>query len=777
MDKNAASKRITDLRNIIEYHNKRYYQQDDPEISDIEYDRLMRELQELEHEYPDDNLASSPTQRVGAAPLAKFVSVAHPSAMLSIKDAFSTKEIIDFDSSIKRLAKIDKFSYVAELKIDGLAVNLIYENGTFSRGATRGDGVNGEDVTQNLKTISSLPLKMREGSNKAIPAFIEIRGEVYIESEPFQKLNSRRIEEGEEPFANPRNFAAGSLKQLDPKITARRPLNIFLYGIGNVRGISFSTHWEVLQTLLGWGFPVNNLIKQAQDINACIQYFEHIGVIRKELPYEIDGVVIKVNALNMQKTLGSDSRKPRWALACKFPAAQEKTIIKNIEVQVGRTGVLTPVAIMEPVNVGGVMVSRATLHNMDEIDKKDIRIGDTVIIQRAGDVIPEVVKVIESERNGTETKFVMPSTCRECGSKVIRLEGEASHRCIGGLSCPAQRKRAIYHFGSRQAMDIDGLGGKLVDRLVTNNIVKTPADLYRLNVSSLVNLERMADMSASNLITAVENSKHTTFGRFIYALGIPNVGEATAKALAKFFGNLDRLMSAYPKTLQYIRDIGPEVAKSIYHFFRERHNQEVISQLRTSGVKWDELKDSKTIRKTTLSDFLTWLRTPVIGIKWAGIPKMGKKAERIASYFSSIEKLMEADENVLLKIEGINETLARNIVLFFKKPENLKVINQLRECGVYWDDEVHEKPVSSSLVSGKIFVLTGTLAQLKRDEAKSKIEELGGRVSGSVSKNTDFLVAGTDAGSKLKKAMQLGVEVLDEEKFMSLLAEDKRKNN
>jgi DNA ligase, NAD-dependent len=792
MEKDAASKRISDLRKTIEYHNKLYYQQDAPEISDAEYDRLMRELQKLELQYPDGDIASSPTQRVGAAPLAKFAAFNHPSPMLSIKDAFSTKEIINFDSSIKRLAKIDKFSYVAELKIDGLAVNLIYENGTFSRGATRGDGVNGEDVTQNLKTISSLPLKMREGSNKAIPAFIEIRGEVYIESEPFQKLNSRRIEEGEEPFANPRNFAAGSLKQLDPKITARRPLNIFLYGIGNVRGISFSTHWEVLQTLLGWGFPVNKLIEQAQDINACIQYFEHIGAIRKELPYEIDGVVLKVNALNMQKTLGSDSRKPRWALACKFPAAQEKTTIKNIEVQVGRTGILTPVAIMEPVNVGGVVVSRATLHNQGEIDKKDIRIGDTVIIQRAGDVIPEVVKVIKSKRDSTARKFTMPNTCPECGSNidVIRRKDKVTHKyivthhCTGTSTfCPGQRKGLIRHFASRQAMDIEGLGEELVDRLVTNNFVKTPADLYKLNVSSLINLERMADLSASNLITAIENSKNTTLGRFIYALGIPNVGEATAKALAKFFGNLDRLMSAYPKTLQYIQDIGPEVSKSIYHFFREPYNQEVILQLITSGVKWDELKKSKTIIRTTLSDFLNRLRKPIKNpdteINWPGIPKMGKKTvERIATYFSgSIEKLMEADENVLLKIKGIKEILARNIVLFFKEPENLKVIKQLRECGVSWDAEVHEKPVSLPLVSGKIFVLTGTLTQLKRDEAKSKIEELGGRVSGSVSKNTDFLVAGTDPGSKLKEALQLGIEILDEEKFLLLLAEDKRGNN
>jgi DNA ligase (NAD+) len=784
MNKDEALERIAGLRNIINYHNKRYYQQDDPEISDIEYDRLMRELQELEKLYPDDNLASSPTKRVGAAPLAKFASVTHPSSMLSIKDAFSTKEIIDFDVRLKRSLGTNFISYVVEPKIDGLAVNLIYENGNFVRGATRGDGITGEDVTQNLKTISSLPLKIENKGNHPTPEFVEIRGEVYMEVEQLLRLNQERLDNGEEPFANPRNFAAGSLRQLDPEITAKRHLKIFLYAIGNVRGVNFLTQWEVLQTLSEWSFPVNKgQIEQAQNINACIQYFEHIGTIRKDLPYKIDGVVIKVNSLKAQETLGSDSSKPRWALACKYPAVQEKTKIIKIDVQVGRTGILTPVAIMEPVNIDGVEVKRATLHNMDEIEKKDIRIGDAIIIERAGDVIPRIVRVDESVvRNGTETKFVMPTICKECGSKVIRLEGEAFYRCMGGLLCPAQRKRAIDHFGSRKAMDIDGLGEELVDRLVTNNIVKTPADLYKLNISLLVNLDRMADLSASNLITAIEHSKHTTLGRFIYALGIPAVGEATAKAIAKFFGNLDRLMQAYPKTLQYIPDIGPEVAKSIYYFFREEHNQEVISQLRTSGVRWDDLKESKTIRNTTLSDFLNWLRKPVKDhvkeINWSGIDKMGqKKAELIAAHFSSIEKLMEADEHVLLKIEGISETLARNIVLFFKESDNLKVIKQLQECGVHWNDEVHKKQVSSSLVSGKVFVLTGTLAQLKRDEAKSKIEELGGRVSGSVSKNTDFLVAGTEPGSKLKDAMQLGIKILDEEKLLSFLSEDKKEDN
>jgi len=772
MEKDAIWKRIAELRNIIEYHNKRYYQQDNPEISDAEYDRLMRELQELEHQYPDDNLASSPTQRVGAAPLYKFAPFTHPSMMLSIKDAFSTKEIIDFDARLKRSLGADFISYVVEPKIDGLAVNLIYENGNFVRGATRGDGITGEDVTQNLKNISSLPLKMENKGNLSIPEFVEIRGEVYMEIKQLLQLNQERMDNGEEPFANPRNFAAGSLRQLDPEITAKRQLKIFLYAIGNVRGVSFSTQWEVLKTLSEWSFPVNKQhIEQAQNINACIQYFEHIGTIRKNLPYKIDGVVIKVNSLKAQETLGSDSSKPRWALACKYPAVQEKTKIIKIDVQVGRTGILTPVAIMEPVNVDGVEVKRATLHNMDEIEKKDIRIGDAIIIERAGDVIPRIVRVDESvERNGTETKFVMPTICKECGSKVIRLEGEAFYRCVGGLACPAQRKKTIYHFASRKAMDVDGLGEELVAQLVKNNMVKTPADLYRLNKFSLVNLERMGELSAANLIAAIENSKHTTLGRFIYALGIPDVGEATAKALASFFVNLKSLMSAYQKTLQYIQDIGSEVAKSIYHFFRESHNQEVISQLISLGVVWTESNDNKPIKNTTLSDFLNWLGKKNNEINWNGIDKFGpQKAKFIADKFSNLENLMDANETDLSKIEGINKVLANNIFIFFRNTENLQVIDQLRDCGVSWDDKIDEKPVSHLSLSGKKFVLTGTLAKFKRDDAKNKIEELGGKVSESVSKKTDFVVAGSEAGAKLNEAIKLGIKVLNEDMFISML--------
>jgi DNA ligase (NAD+) len=583
MDKDAARERIIALRKAIEYHNKRYYQQDAPEISDAEYDRLMRELQELEAVYPDDGLASSPTQRIGAAPLSKFASFNHPSPMLSLANAFSAEEIADFDNRIKRLAKVDHISYVCEPKLDGLAVNLIYEQGLFLQGATRGDGMAGEDVTQNLKTISSLPLQMKRDVGRPWPEFIEIRGEVYMESKPFQKLNQRRREKGEEPFANPRNAAAGSLRQLDPKITARRPLNIFLYGIGKNTGNGFSSHWEVLQTLSIWGFPVNKLISQAKDIDECIRYFEHTGSIRESLPYEIDGVVVKVNNLGLQEKLGNVSRSPRWALACKFAAAQAETVIKDIIVGVGRMGTLTPVAVMEPVNVGGVMVSRATLHNEDEIIKKDIRIGDTVVIQRAGDVIPEVVGVIPDKRRGTERIFQMPRFCPECNSEIVRLEGEAAHRCVN-ISCPAQLKEHIRHFASRDAMDIEGLGEKVAARLFDSGLIHDPADLYFLTRDKLLALERHGEKSVQNLLDSIARSKNPPLDKFIYALGIRHVGERTAKLLAEHFGGIEKLMSAGIEELTVLNEIGPEIATSIVWFFHERRNIEVMDKFRRAGI-------------------------------------------------------------------------------------------------------------------------------------------------------------------------------------------------
>ncbi|MGA2525849.1 MAG: NAD-dependent DNA ligase LigA [Smithellaceae bacterium] len=667
MEKGAAAKKIAELRKTIEYHNKRYYQQDDPEISDSEYDRLMRELQELELQYPDENIVSSPTQRVGAAPLNKFAAFSHPSAMLSLANAFSNEEIIEFDNRIKRLAGVDKISYVAEPKLDGLAVNLIYENGLFTRGATRGDGGTGEDVTQNLKTISSLPLKMKNNGGKPIPSFIEIRGEVYIEREPFQKLNRRRMEEGEEPFANPRNAAAGSLRQLDSRITARRPLNIFFYGIGNIRGINFSTHWEVLQALSRWDFPVNKLIEQAQDINACIQYFEHIGAIRKSLTYEIDGIVLKVNDLALQNVLGNVSHNPRWALACKFPAAQETTVIKDIIVGVGRMGTLTPVAIMEPINVGGVMVSRATLHNEDEIIKKDIRIGDTVVIQRAGDVIPEVVKVIPEKRPVGAKKFKMPKHCPECNSEIVRLEGEVAHRCVN-MSCPAQLKEHIRHFASRGAMDIEGLGEKVSAQLFDAKLIADPADLYFLTREKLLELDRQAEKSVQNLIDAIQSSKNPLLDKFIYALGIRHVGERTAKLLAEHFGSMENLVNAKVEDLTAINEIGPEIAASIVEFFHERKNINVMAKFSKAGV----------------------------------IPQKKETAG--------------------------------------KAP-----------------------------LRGRSFVFTGTMESMSRNEAKAFVENLGGTVLSNVTKNTTYVVAGSEPGSKLEKAKSSDTQILTENEFLKLI--------
>lgn len=583
MSKETAEKRISELRKIIEYHNQRYYQQDAPEISDAEYDNLMRELQELEALYPDEHLSSSPSQRIGAAPLAKFAPFSHPQPMLSLANAFSVQEILDFDARIKKLSKQDSIDYVSEPKLDGLAVNLIYEDGRLSSGATRGDGQTGEDVTQNLKTISSLPLRMKKKASLSVPEFIEIRGEVYMERKPFEKLNRRREENGEEPFANPRNAAAGSLRQLDPRITARRPLNIFLYGIGSIRGFSFDHHWDILQALAEWGFSVNPLIKQAPDIAACISYFEHMGSIRSDLPYEIDGVVIKVNRLTTQAVLGNVSRSPRWALACKFPAEQARTVVRNIIVQVGRMGTLTPVALMEPVNVGGVIVSRATLHNEDEILKKDIRIGDTVVIQRAGDVIPEVVQVVSARRTGSEKEFRMPRRCPECDSEIVRLEGEVAHRCVN-LSCPAQIKEHIRHFASRGAMDIEGLGEKVSAQLFDAGLIHDPADLYFLKEEQLLALDRQAKKSVQKLLAAIERSKTPPLDKFIFALGIRHVGERTAKLLAESFGGIENLLAVKTDDLTAISEIGPEIAQSIVEFFAEEKNRKVMEKFFRAGV-------------------------------------------------------------------------------------------------------------------------------------------------------------------------------------------------
>ncbi|MDO8721125.1 MAG: NAD-dependent DNA ligase LigA, partial [Syntrophales bacterium] len=572
-----------------------------------------------------------------------------------------------FNERIKKILNADEnIRFVTEPKLDGVAVNLIYEKGLLTIGATRGDGSLGEDITANIKTIPAVPMKMLAAEDAPVPEKIEIRGEVYMEIEAFRKLNHRRIREGEHPFANPRNAAAGSMRQLDSRITARRPLDIFCYGVGMVTGKTFKSHQEALQALSFWGFKINPHIRQANDIHECIKYYHQINELRHELPYEIDGIVIKVDALDLQERLGAVSRSPRWAIACKFQATQGTTVIENILVQVGRTGALTPVAVMKPVRVGGVTISRATLHNEDEIRKKDIRIGDTVIVQRAGDVIPEVVKVIESKRNDAEKIFTMPALCPECGSEVVRLEGEVASRCIG-LACPAQIKEHIKHFAARGGMDIEGLGDKIVAQLVDAKIIKDPADLYFLSKEELLTIERMADKSVINLLNAIEHSKSPPLGKFLFALGIRHVGEHIARVLTMEFATIEEIIGATEEKLMSIRDIGPEVAGSIAKFFHH--------------------------------------------------------------------------------------------------PSNLKVIEKLREAGI--------KPVGIALrpsapLTGKSFVFTGILNGLTRGEAGEIVESLGGRVSGTVTKDTDYVVAGKSPGSKLQKAQSLGITVVGEEEFLKL---------
>jgi len=583
----TIKKRVEKLREEIEYHNYRYYVLDKPEISDAQYDRLMRELEKLEEQYPELRSPNSPTQRVGAPPLEAFEIVRHTLSMLSLANAFDEAETKDFDKRVKKfLGTTQDIEYIAEPKLDGLAVELVYEKGHFIVGSTRGDGVNGENITRNLRTIRTIPLQLIR-KEIPVPERLEVRGEVIMQMKRFQELNRRREEAGEPLFANPRNAAAGSVRQLDSKITARRPLEIYCYGVGEVRGRTFKSHWEILQAFPKWGLRINPHIQRCRSIDDVLQYYHEMNEKRESLPYEIDGIVIKVDRLDLQTRLGEIARSPRWALAFKFQPKQETTKILDIIVQVGRTGALTPVAVMEPVKVGGVEVSRATLHNQDEIDKKDVRIGDTVIIQRAGDVIPEVVQVISSKRNGTEKKFRMPSKCPVCGAEVIKEE--AIHRCIG-LDCPAQLKGRIKHFASKRAMDIEGLGTKLTDQLVEKGLVKDVADIYYIKKEQLIALERMAEKSAQNIIDAIEKSKNKPLAKFLFALGIRHVGETTAEDLASHFLRLDDFFRLLEEDLMEVEGIGPEVAASVHQFFKDKKNKESIERLKKAGVKVIEPK-------------------------------------------------------------------------------------------------------------------------------------------------------------------------------------------
>ena len=660
--------KIQALRDQLNDHNYRYYVLDDPLISDSEYDQLFRELQKLETDNPNLITEDSPTRRVGAEPLSSFGSWTHRMPMLSLANAMNEDELAAFDTRVKKGLDTEKdLEYIAEPKLDGLAVELVYENGFFVNGSTRGDGITGEDITQNLKTITAIPLSLRKNGQKT-PPLLEVRGEVFITKDGFKKLNRNQEKEALSPFANPRNAAAGSLRQLDSKITATRPLSIYCYEAGRIDGISFDTHEDFLSTLKEWGFPVNPEIQKVNNAETMVAFHRNLEAKRDSLPYGIDGTVFKVNAINQRNALGIRSRSPRWAIAGKFKAQQATTLVQNIIPSVGRTGAVTPVARLEPVNVGGVVVTNATLHNQDEIDRKDVRVGDTVLIQRAGDVIPEVVKVIPAKRPPKTKTYQLPTACPSCGQEVSRPEGEVVTRCQN-LSCPAQVKGRIEHFVSKGALDIDGFGEKLVDQLVDKKLILTVDDIFKLNFDDLVNLDRMAEKSALNILTAIQDSKQTTFARFVYALGIRNVGAHLSKVLEKaFVGDIEKFINADAEELEAIDEVGPIVAETITTFLSNCTNTNVIESCLSLGLRLKKVEEPKSL-----------------------------------------------------------------------------------------------------LLQGKTFVFTGALTQFSRNETKEMTEAHGGKVSGSVSKNTDFVVAGPGAGSKLKKATELDIPVLSEAEFLDML--------
>lgn len=667
----SPEQQIAQLRQQLNDHNYRYYVQDAPSIPDAEYDRLMRQLQALEDAHPELQSADSPSQRVGAAPLSAFTQVAHRIPMLSLDNAFDDDEFNRFNQRVKeRLKTEDEIEYACEPKLDGIALSIRYENGLLMQAATRGDGATGEDITQNVKTIGSIPLRL---NGNALPEVLEVRGEVYMPKAGFDKLNKAAAESGDKVFVNPRNAAAGSLRQLDSRITATRPLEFCAYSVGDVsEGFMPERHSDVLQQLSELGFRLNPELKVVTGVQGCLDYYRDLGERRGALAFEIDGIVFKTNRLDLQAQLGFVSRAPRWAIAYKFPAQEEVTLLKDVEFQVGRTGAITPVARLEPVYVGGVTVSNATLHNADEVARLGVKVGDTVIIRRAGDVIPQIVSVVLEQRPADARDVVFPTACPVCGSETERAEGEAVVRCSGGLVCAAQRKEGIKHFASRKAMDVDGLGDKLVEILVDKNLVNNLTDLFHLDVDAVAALERMGPKSAQNLLDALQKSKSTTLPRFIYSLGIREVGESTAKQLANHFCSLPAIIAASEEQLLAVPDIGPIVA--------------------------------------------------------------------------------------------------HHIVTFFRQPDNLEMLDALLEEGIHWPD-IQAQPVEALPLAGKVMVLTGTLTELNRSDAKAALEALGAKVSGSVSKKTDLVIAGEAAGSKLAKAEQLGIDVTDEAGLKALLAE------
>ncbi|MBK1728322.1 NAD-dependent DNA ligase LigA [Halorhodospira halophila] len=693
---------MAQLRGEISEHDYHYYVLDRPTISDAEYDALFRELQRLEAAYPDLVSSDSPTQRVAGTAQEGFEAVVHDTPMLSLDNAFEADDLVDFDRRIRDRLGVASVVYTGEPKLDGISLSLTYQDGELVRAGTRGDGHTGEDVTANVRTLRSVPLRLR---GDGYPGRLEVRGEVVIRKEDFERLNQARLDAGERPFANPRNAAAGSLRQLDPRITARRPLTLFTFGVGDPLALGVESHWQVLECLAGWGFRTTAPLEHLEGVSACQAYRDRLIEERDALPFEIDGAVFKVDDLAVREQLGFTARAPRWALAFKLPAREATTVVEAIVPSVGRTGKITPLARLQPVEVSGVTVARASLHNADELARMDVREGDTVMVRRAGDVIPQITDVVLAKRPEGAQPWRFEErvqACPECGSAVQRIEGEAAHRCVGGLYCPAQREGAILHFASRRALDIDGLGEKIVEQLVAKGLVVDLADLFRLGHAQLAGLERMGDKSADNLLAALDRARSTTLARFLYALGIPHVGEVTARRLAEAaYG----LMVAVPRG------------------------------------------DRAALRAAAGLDAQTAITS------------------------EALLRVMAAPADDLEAIEDVGPVVARAIAGFFAEPHNRQVVDHLCAAGVHWPEpDPPEQAESVSSLAGRAFVVTGTLETMTRDEAKAAIEACGGRVTGSVSRKTDYLVAGADAGSKLNKARELGVEVVNESGLRELLA-------
>ncbi|NRP09332.1 MULTISPECIES: NAD-dependent DNA ligase LigA [unclassified Marinobacterium] len=771
----SIEQQILELREQLQQHAYRYYVLDDPSVTDAEYDHLYRQLESLEADHPELVTADSPTQRVGAKPEGGFAEVVHEIPMLSLSNQFNRDEVHAFYRRAQEGLESDaSLAITLEPKLDGLAVSVLYENGMLVRAATRGDGSTGEDITSNVRTIQSVPLKLM---GAGWPERIEVRGEVYMPRAGFEALNQQARETGQKSFVNPRNAAAGSLRQLDPSITASRPLTFCCYGTGVGSDELPDSYYETLQLINSWGLKISDQIARVEGADACFDYIEALGAKRDALPYDIDGVVLKCDSREVQETLGFRSRDPRWATAFKYPAQEEVTQLLDVDFQVGRTGAVTPVARLEPVFVGGVTVSNATLHNMDEIARLDAKVGDWVVIRRAGDVIPQIVKVATDRRTGDEQPIAIPSACPVCGSEVERVqlvkrskgqeqkvEGSV-YRCVGRLSCSAQLKQALIHFVSRKALDIDGLGDKAIEQLVDRELVKSPADLFRLTKDQVLTLEGYAELSAQNLIDAVGQSKTISLARFIYALGIPEVGEETARTLALSLGTLERIRQAQSRTLTLLPDIGLEVAHEITHFMAEEHNQKVLDDLLSLGIQLEEQEQIAAKLQASVS-----FAELIEGSNIKGVAATGAKA--LAAHFETVEALLAADEDALKAVPKLSSRAAAGVLEAIQDETWCQQLQrfetQLIEFGMHWYSERRVSDASAPL-EGQTWVLTGTLETMGRSEAKALLQEMGAKVSGSVSSKTDAVVAGPGAGSKLAKAEQLGIRVLDENEFNQLL--------